>query len=369
MQIDMHYYGVYALARLAGLKPEAAKIIAMASQYVDDSVGSDTLDHESGGKLIPVATAHHTTSIRNIDRDDQRYIWMPFHFLPGNVGTSLTERLVCRENSALAKAMRDHHLAFFDEPFALELMGVAAHVYADTFAHAGFSGVSSRRNKVRSDDIKILGVTDKTRKFWEKEIPKFFSKYGTVWENIKRTISSSGAELISGALGHGAVLTFPDQPYLHWHFVYEERGDDYKDRPGQEYDRENQKHYLNACRELYDMFKKFGKSRKDFSDDQGPVDFDGKMQDHIKGILTVEEGKTGRSAAWIQAVKDGKLYAGEEIPPYDQKSWDRARDGFPGLEDEARAVEYPVYRFFQAASLHRHYVLRELLPANRLVVA
>jgi hypothetical protein len=28
MQIDMHYYGVYALARLAGLKAEAAKTMA-----------------------------------------------------------------------------------------------------------------------------------------------------------------------------------------------------------------------------------------------------------------------------------------------------------------------------------------------------
>ncbi len=35
MQIDMHYYGVYALARLASLKPEAARTIAMASQYHD----------------------------------------------------------------------------------------------------------------------------------------------------------------------------------------------------------------------------------------------------------------------------------------------------------------------------------------------
>lgn len=86
MQIDMHYYGVYALARLAGLKPGAAKTIAMASQYVDDSVDNDTLDHESGGKLIPVATAHHTGNIRNVDRDDQRYIWVSFHFFPGNEG-------------------------------------------------------------------------------------------------------------------------------------------------------------------------------------------------------------------------------------------------------------------------------------------
>ena len=42
----------------------------------------------------------------------------------------------------------DHYLDLQDRPFALELIGLIAHVYADTFSHAGFSGVSSRRNKV-----------------------------------------------------------------------------------------------------------------------------------------------------------------------------------------------------------------------------
>ena len=268
MQIDMHYYGVYALARLAGLKPGAAKTIAMASQYVDDSVDNDTLDHESGGKLIPVATAHHTGNIRNVDRDDQRYIWVSFHFFPGNEGEAFTERLVCRKNSEPARAMRDHHLSQTNKPFALELMGIAAHVYADTFAHFGFSGVSSRRNKVVSDDITIFDVSDETREYWKKEKPKFFRKYGKrggLWKNIKRTLFSSGAEFFSGALGHGAVLTFPDQPYLHWHFEYEEQGGEYSDRPGQAYNRFNQDYYLDACRVLYDMFKAFGGPRKAIS--------------------------------------------------------------------------------------------------------
>ncbi len=46
MQIDMHYYGVYAIARLAGLRPKAAGTIATASQYVDDAVEADIQHHE-----------------------------------------------------------------------------------------------------------------------------------------------------------------------------------------------------------------------------------------------------------------------------------------------------------------------------------
>jgi hypothetical protein len=37
MQVDMHYYGTYAMARPAGLTPEASKTIATAAQFVDDN--------------------------------------------------------------------------------------------------------------------------------------------------------------------------------------------------------------------------------------------------------------------------------------------------------------------------------------------
>ena len=36
MQLDMHYYGTYAMARAAGLKPQVCITIATASQFVDD---------------------------------------------------------------------------------------------------------------------------------------------------------------------------------------------------------------------------------------------------------------------------------------------------------------------------------------------
>ena len=38
MQKDMHFYGVYAMARAAGIKPDSAYTIAYASQFVDDAL-------------------------------------------------------------------------------------------------------------------------------------------------------------------------------------------------------------------------------------------------------------------------------------------------------------------------------------------
>ncbi|SPD72834.1 putative signal peptide protein [uncultured Desulfobacterium sp.] len=371
MQIDMHYYGVYALARLAGLNPMAAKTIATASQYVDDSLTDKALDHDkSGAKMIPVETAHHMADLKNVDPNDQRYIWVPFHFLPGNQGKSFTERLVCRMDSDLAKAMKDHHMGFADRPFALELMGVTAHVYADTFAHYGFSGVSSRRNRVKSDDIEILEVSDKTKDYWEKKQPEFFKKYGNqggFFENIKRALASSVAEMLSGALGHGAVLTYPDQPYLHWRFKYEKTGKEYSDRPTHEYDRHNLNDYLTACRVLYDMFRAFGGLRSDYCNINSPIDFTAELEENLTGILALEDGDKARSAAWRDAVRDNKLYHGEDIPEYDQAAWDKDRDGFPKILNPDDATKFSVFRFYQAASLHQHYVLRELLPAHGLV--
>jgi len=368
MQIDMHYYGVYALGLLAGLNEEAAEVIATASQYVDDSVGNDTLDHQSGAKLIPEATAHHTADVRNLDRDHQRFIWIPFHFLPGNKGEELTERLVCRKDSELAQKMVSHHLGFAERPFALELMGVTAHVYADTFAHYGFSGVSSRRNKVVNDEIELLDVTPATQDYWNQKSSRFFRKYGKSggwWRNIKRSIFSAGAEMMSGALGHGAVLTFPDQPYLHWKYTYE---DEFEDRSQQPVDRENQKSFLEGCSALYGMFQRLAQKNPRFQAGSNGGDFN-QVEDKIRDILAVEDGKKTRAQAWCELVRENAAFGKLDIKPYQpSEGWTKDRNDFPALENPSEATEFSVFRFYQASSLHRHYVLRELLPEHGLIV-
>ena len=96
MQIDMHYYGVYAMARLAGLRPEAAGTIATASQYVDDAVEAEIQHHEKGNKLAPIVTAHRIIEIvENRDVNDQPFVWVPFHFFPGNVSRQGAKTLRC----------------------------------------------------------------------------------------------------------------------------------------------------------------------------------------------------------------------------------------------------------------------------------
>ena len=161
MQKDMHYYGTYAMARAAGLAPKVCRTIATAAEFVDDNGDKETIEFPDGGRLDFVPTAHHAADIENIDRHDQRLVWVPFHFIPGNEGRSMSERLLCRKDSEIAREMIDHNLSLADKPFGLHLAGITAHVYADTFSHYGFSGVSSRWNRIDTSSVEFFDVEPK----------------------------------------------------------------------------------------------------------------------------------------------------------------------------------------------------------------
>jgi len=368
MQIDMHYYGVYVLARLASLKPEAAKIIAAASQYVDDAVEKEMKHHENGNKLAPIVTAHKIIEImENRNQEDQPYVWVPFHFFPGNEGEDFTERLLCREDGQLINKLIDRYLDLSASPFALELIGLTAHIYADTFSHFGFSGVSSRRNKVDSKSIRIKNASAPTATYLDKKLDRFFRKFGFqggLWTNIRRTIMSDGAEIASGALGHGAVAILPDLPYLQWEFTYEVSAP-----PGVLPFRDNTEHFLKACERIHDFFSRFAAVSNDYSDGTGGVNFND-VENEIEGLLSLQKGKSDRCEAWRSAFHRGNLGIpnSEEIPRYDPKIWDKQREDFDSMDHPEDAAEQEVYRFYQAASFHQHLVLRELFPEHKLMV-
>ena len=74
--------------------------------------------------------------------------------------------------------------------------------------------MSSRWNQVDGDSIKLLNdERDSARE------SRFLNKYGftKVLENW-RQFMSEGAELSTGALGHGGTLKYPDYPYLKLEF-------------------------------------------------------------------------------------------------------------------------------------------------------
>ena len=84
MQLDMHFYGVYAMARSAGLNPETAETIAYASQFVDDAIHDDHVLVSNNQAIVPTISRHKPLDYQNAIPGDQWKICVPFHFLPGN---------------------------------------------------------------------------------------------------------------------------------------------------------------------------------------------------------------------------------------------------------------------------------------------
>lgn len=362
MQLDMHYYGTYAMARTAGLKPSACEIIATAAQFVDDNAASCHIEFQDGGRIDAQATAHHVGAVmKNLDREDQRQVWVPFHFLPGNEGKTFSERLLCRKDSDIAKEMVNHHLDYAEHYVGAYLIGVAAHVYLDTFSHHGFSGVGSRRNRVDNDSIEFdQGLDPGIADYIGKKAEGFFrthGKGGGFFTNVKSWL----AETFSGGLGHGAVATFPDRPYLNWSFEYEYP-------KNVRVKRQNPKDSLDGCRALHQMFVRFGKTHKPLSAGDGVRFKD--IKGSVAAILGHEGKKEERVKQWRTAAKGGRLgVGGFEIRKYSPEKWLQEAADMNSRKDSKAALKSHLYRFYQAASMHRQFVLRELLSDNDLVVA
>ncbi|MGV0036409.1 MAG: DUF6765 family protein [Candidatus Azotimanducaceae bacterium WSBS_2022_MAG_OTU7] len=366
MQEDMHYYGTYAMARAAGLEVKHAKVVAYSAQYVDDSTANDSEVHQDGGMFQTIATAHtNSEAVINsaIDHTEQRQVWIPFHFFPGNQGNTLSEKLACVKDSQLAQEMVKNHLRHaisVKNEYGLTLLGITAHVYADTFSHYGFSGVSSRNNKVDSKSFE-LDVKDKTKKAYIMgKFSNFFTKYAPrfIIKNY-RNILGEGASAATGALGHGAVGTYPDRPFLRWRFNFEngKTGSDWRDNPAT---------FLEACEKLHQLFSDYAQQA---GISKNPMTFES-IKESVNKILRLELAQEDRTKAWIDAINSGSLFEIEtsEALSFSADDWEQQKEGFEDLASSQQMVEKEVYKFHQAAIYHRDYTLKQLLPKHGILV-
>ena len=375
MQIDMHYYGVYAMARAAGLTREASGRIATASELVDDNAEEAHVEFGDGGRLDLMPTAHHTTDTQNRNEEMQRKVWVPFHFIPGNRGRTVAERLVCRKDSAIAREVVDHAVRMANRAFGPQLIGITAHVYADTFSHYGFSGASCPVNRVdtgESGPVDADEAASEARRSRDKFIAGGDEEHddgGHWWTDMTEHLVAEFAEVASGALGHAGVATWPDKPFLVWTAVFEH------EVPAREVRqrRDNPKTFFEGCRALHRMFCKVGREAPHLRE-RVPTRF-GDIEERVQAILATVGDKGVRSEAWKAAAMDGAFAVDpEEIPQYAGQEWLqtlqdwRARQGTDHAVRSQEVVESDTFRFYQAAAIHRTFVLRDLLPTHGLAV-
>lgn len=356
MQKDMHFYGTYAIARLAGFERGDAHVIATSAEFVDDSSYDNTKKNKNAEIIFPTCTAHHPADAGKVSwshPEVHRLVWVPFHFYPGGKGDSLHEKLLCLKDSKIVNQMFDNHIGMGKKAFYLYLLGIASHVYMDTFSHYGFSGICSELNEVNQDSIKTDIQDPKIRRYVEEKRESFWEKFG---EDIVETVKTHIGEEGSRGLGHGAVATYPDRPFLKWQFDYEEgrhgkgTGSGLRDNPETFEEGLVKLHekLSQAAREKYDS-----PNRRDL-----PLN-------RIREILAFEGTKEERMEKWTSFISE---FIGDEGVDYGGEDWEEKKDIFPktSVRDADRIGHY--YRFHQAAVYHRWYTLKDLLPEHDIYV-
>ena len=270
--------------------------------------------------------------------------------------------------------MVDHHVGLADKRFFVPLIGITTHVYVDTFSHYGFSGVSSRKNRIDGDSLRIVNddrLDDALREHIDEKKRRFEQRYGReagFLLNIKRwwrSVKLEGAELGSGALGHGAVLTFPDRPYLHREFRYENA--EGAGRAGVQ-DRDNPATFLEGAEALHGMFTRVRAVRDVEGADNGRPWVD--IAERVKAVIERPGRKEERVGHWDEGAEGGDLFArgGEQIPRYEDHDWNEQRQRrADNRADSSVVLDRPVFQFYQAAAAHRVYVLKDLLPEHGLI--
>lgn len=363
MQIDFHHAVTYVCGRLGGLTHEDASVVAHAAQYVDDATNDGPLQFASGERYVRVTSAHRTLDLRlNGDAGDNRLVWVPFHFLPGNDPTPVAakpdevflRRMVCRPNSQIAQEMVKHCIDRQDTPFALHRLGIALHTFVDTWAHQGFVGMISDFNKVRS----------------VSPTPDAAYKDSAVFGEL-RSGGTQASQIVANLLpvGHAAVLTFPDLPFLRWTF---------KRANGEVVERDNPTDFLEAATQMFNMVRRFVSRSSKLADVALPAADRARIDQMLRTTLAIDG--TDRHKAWLEAIARGDFSFGAAPVTYVESgvgSWKYEAVGAdPDTEDGTEKFSFqPGFlssnwkRFHDAVQYHRLFILHELLPSHGISAA
>ncbi len=353
MQIDFHHGVTYVCARLAGFEHLEANIVAHCAQYVDDSTQSGLIRFDNGALFDRMSSAHKMLDYRNFKELDNYKVWIPFHFLPGNGGLpagqdppgTFIEKLICRPNSPVAQDMVRECIEQRHRRYGLHRFGISLHVFADTWAHQGFAGVSHAINGARD----LVDGDNNPDQSLRNRLTGFF---------------------IGGALplGHGTVLSNPDCPYLRW---------GYTNGRGEKIMRDNPTDYLAAADALCKAMQRYR-----WGDPQAPA----------PGLPEADRGKIAallqsirgdgpsRHRQWLTHIAKGHFSFGPVQVRYiatGDGSWKQQALGDEVGSDrrDMRLAYSPEFLtsnwklFHDALKAHHFYIIHELLPQYGICVA
>lgn len=393
MQIDFHYGTTYVLARLAGFPQGEAEIIAYSAQYVDDATNAGLVRFaESEYMYSRIASAHSMIDRTNLIEVDNHLAWLPFHFLPGNGGCPAgggpedeLSKLQCKPDSHIARDMLRAAYQDRESPRGLQRLGIAMHVYADTFAHQGFVGGQCKANQAEKPSSGNPALDETIRSFTMNEL-----KAG-IWSRTKALfgllVEASRAmcrehkspikffrELThQDPLGHAAVDTFPDQPYLVW---------SYWDWKKNAIPRNNPETFIQASEMMVRAMRAWraGDATMGLEKHVGLGKADREQLTNTFKEVHHPDGQI-RLANWHKAVAGGAFsFGAETLKTYSGKgegSWKDAALGTQRVVDSGfEAFPYtPTFLesrwklFHDAIQSHRHDIVHEILPRYKICAA
>jgi hypothetical protein len=340
---------------------------------VDDATKEGEIWFDNGMIYPRTASAHRMLDYANVNQLADHRVWLPFHFFPGNDGQerpteppaaldreAFYRRCICRPNSAPARDLMRMAVERQNRPYALQQLGIATHVFVDTWAHQGFVGYQHHANAAR--DIHAAGDHDPEA---------FFSDL----KHLFRVLEESELSTVIGwtlPLGHGAALTYPDMPYLVW---------SYTNGVGERIERDNPHDFFEAAQEVLQWFLRYRRyadvGEAVFSQREPlPAAFEVIRKNLVE--IRLPEGRD-RHAAWLALIQEGAFgFAGTDVPYVDKGpgSW-KARA--LGREDDVGDTRHdPVAwtpgfasskwkHFHDALLAHRFHVLHEILPRYGLL--
>jgi len=314
MKKDAHYYGILAMARGCGFTKSSAHQIAYASQYVDDAkVNHYILSGPVEGiecleiindkpSLFNVATSHDYTKINTYNYSAMINNTVAFHFVPECNGKSFARKLQCGENSPVIKAVLTEAIEF-DDPVRF---GLVLHPYADTFAHAGFSGLLSKVNDIRDVQIPLFSLP-----------VNFFRFPVNLIKKLNHRLLDRWVDRLLPAYGHAQAWTYPDISHLNWKYKY-----DYTDDFSQRYKTlpvDNKDRYKRAFQNIKIWMDKFLDKHPSHKDN----DIHFEKFDELSEIITMFSYGKRRIGKLQRFMIDNELfeYADYKILEYDKNLW------------------------------------------------
>ena len=341
MQIDFHHAVTYTTARIAGFNHKDSAIIAYAAQYVDDATSSGIVCFDNNAMYARISSSYKTIDPKSLLSPDSRMVWMPFHFLPGNnrecaekdIKGKFIKKIICLPDSQLASDLLQATRDSKNKPYGLHRLGIAMHVYADTWAHQGFAGVNHRVNEV--DEIEETGNS---------------GAFTTPLQNMLTDILHNTIP----PLGHGRAREFPDMPFLSWQ---------YKNGLGKLIQRDNTKLFCDAanamCKAMqhYRSVPEIGIGDKD----------KGIIAEKLKNIIDIDGNQRHRK--WLETIKSGVFSFGSADISYSEYGPDSWKVKALGTSLDLREHKWndniltsDWKLFHDALQLHQITVLHEILP-------